>query len=313
MPTSMIISVFLATASALSSPAGLARSLTSRVEEPSAQKWLERYEVVSLASSQTSFLRTKTSSRGSLPVVLVHGFDSSALEFRRLMSALEERNVEAYALDLVGWGFTRGHSSVSVEEKRAQLQQFTEKMGLKKYMLVGASLGGAVVIDYALSSSSSPPQTLGLIAPQCLLDGTPDFPTFLARTGVRVLASWPLRALANQLAYSDAKTFATEDAIRVGKLHVERDGWEDDQIEWLLGDGYAVSTQLDNLVDKDVAFYWGEEDKILPPEASLPILKEKLADTSSFTIYENCGHVPHLEKYEKLADDLVEKIQIGPK
>jgi hypothetical protein len=39
------------------------------------------------------------------PVVLLHGFDSSSLEMRRLHPLLE-REVEAWALDLVGWGFT---------------------------------------------------------------------------------------------------------------------------------------------------------------------------------------------------------------
>ena len=40
------------------------------------------------------------------PIVLLHGFDSSALEFRRLFPLLREAGATAYAVDLVGWGFS---------------------------------------------------------------------------------------------------------------------------------------------------------------------------------------------------------------
>lgn len=39
------------------------------------------------------------------PVLLLHGFDGSSLEFRRLLPLLEER-LETWAVDLVGWGFS---------------------------------------------------------------------------------------------------------------------------------------------------------------------------------------------------------------
>lgn len=39
------------------------------------------------------------------PVLLLHGFDSSSLEFRRLLPLLEQK-LETWAVDLVGWGFS---------------------------------------------------------------------------------------------------------------------------------------------------------------------------------------------------------------
>jgi hypothetical protein len=59
-----------------------------------------------------------------------------------------------------------------------------------------------------------------------------------------VLGSWPLRSIANQMAYYDTDSLATDDAIRVGLLHCLRSGWEDDSIAWLLGGGYSVSSQV---------------------------------------------------------------------
>lgn len=40
------------------------------------------------------------------PILMLHGFDSSLLEFRRLMPKLAELGAEAYAVDVLGWGFT---------------------------------------------------------------------------------------------------------------------------------------------------------------------------------------------------------------
>ena len=57
-----------------------------------------------------------------------------------------------------------------------------------------------------------------------------------------------MRSVANQMAYYDTDTLATDDAIRVGLLHCMRSGWEDDSIAWLLGGGYSVSSQVLHLL-----------------------------------------------------------------
>ena len=42
---------------------------------------------------------------GGTPILLIHGFDSSVLEFRRLLPLLAKEN-ETWAVDLLGFGFT---------------------------------------------------------------------------------------------------------------------------------------------------------------------------------------------------------------
>lgn len=42
--------------------------------------------------------------------------------------------------------------------------------------------------------------------------------------GVQVLKSVPLRSLANQMAYHDKERLATEDAMRIGRLHTHLPG-----------------------------------------------------------------------------------------
>lgn len=50
-----------------------------------------------------SFVRTSVPASEAPPLVVIHGFDSSCLEFRRLMPELEQRGIEAYAFDVFGW------------------------------------------------------------------------------------------------------------------------------------------------------------------------------------------------------------------
>jgi len=94
--------------------------------------------------------------RGS-PVVLLHGFDSSSLEFRRFHPLLSAE-LDAWAVDLIGWGFTDNLHSAEADPgvaitpavKRAHLRAFQQQvLGGRRMTLLGASLGGAVAIDFA--------------------------------------------------------------------------------------------------------------------------------------------------------------------
>ena len=53
-------------------------------------------------------------SPSTAPIVLLHGFDSSMFEFRRLMPELGKQSQRVWAVDLLGFGFT----------DRSQVQQF---------------------------------------------------------------------------------------------------------------------------------------------------------------------------------------------
>ncbi|RRT84539.1 hypothetical protein B296_00007184 [Ensete ventricosum] len=44
--------------------------------------------------------------RGTEPVVLLHGFDSSCLEWRYSYPLLEGAGIDTWAVDILGWGFS---------------------------------------------------------------------------------------------------------------------------------------------------------------------------------------------------------------
>lgn len=90
-------------------------------------------------------------STGSIPpLVLLHGFDSSFLEFRRLARLLA-KNRDVYVPDILGWGFTDCSKVVdlSPKAKLEHMKCFLQQIVTEPCILVGASLGGAVAINLA--------------------------------------------------------------------------------------------------------------------------------------------------------------------
>lgn len=188
------------------------------------------------------------------PLMLLHGFDSSCLEYRRLGPQLAALGIDAYAVDILGWGFTQldDVDSFSADAKVDALKGFVTTMfgGDTAFCVAGASLGGAASIELAAAlsigaedledddetdtegESDGIPLCAGLVLidAQGFVDGVGPMamlPTPLAKIGVGVLKSVPLRNMANQMSYFDTDTFATEDAQVIGRLHTLRDGWSD--------------------------------------------------------------------------------------
>ena len=192
------------------------------------------------------------------PLILLHGFDSSCLEYRRLGPKLAAQGIDSYAVDILGWGYTQldDVDSFSADAKIETLKGFVKTMfgGDSSFCVAGASLGGAASIELAAALTIDSPDDededddsideddapddddmplcsgLVLIDAQGFVDGVGPMamlPKPLAKIGVGVLKSVPLRNMANQMSYFDTDTYATEDAQVIGRLHTLQDGWSD--------------------------------------------------------------------------------------
>uniref|UniRef100_A0A2N9IMR9 AB hydrolase-1 domain-containing protein n=1 Tax=Fagus sylvatica TaxID=28930 RepID=A0A2N9IMR9_FAGSY len=87
------------------------------------------------------------------PVVLLHCFDSSCLEWRGTFPLLEEAGLEAWAIDVLGWGFSdlERRPPCNAASKRNHLYQLWKSYIKRPMILVGPSLGAAVAIDFAVN------------------------------------------------------------------------------------------------------------------------------------------------------------------
>jgi pimeloyl-ACP methyl ester carboxylesterase len=233
------------------------------------------------------------------PVVLVHGFDSSNLEFRRLGSRLAARGVDTYAVDLLGWGYTRleGVTDFSASAKVEALQSFLGSVVGDEFCIVGASLGGAAAIETAATNPAC--QGLILVDAQGFVDGVglmASMPTALAKLGVGVLKSVPLRSSANQMSYYDKATYATDEAVVIGRLHCLRDGWTEALVNFMKSGGFAPSKFVPQVAVPSLVL-WGRQDTILDGAEFAPKFVEALPSATLRWIEES-GHVPHLEQPE---------------
>jgi pimeloyl-ACP methyl ester carboxylesterase len=236
--------------------------------------------------------------RGSgVPVLLLHGFDSSSMEFRRFLPRLHEGGIEAWALDLFGNGFTEfaAGSACTPEKRREHLLAFIEQVVQRPCLVLGASLGASAAIDLAVEHPSS---VVGLV----LVDGqafesAPQLPGPLAALGVQVLRTVPLRSMANRLAYYDKERFATDDAMRVGRLHTHLPHWADANVAFMASGGYKCADKVAAVTQRTLVI-WGANDEIVPPATA-----ERFAATlrdCRVTVIDKCGHVAHLEKPDAL-------------
>eukprot|EP01018_Ginkgo_biloba_P014234 Gb_12848 [translate_table: standard] len=207
------------------------------------------------------------------PVVLLHGFDSSCLEWRYTYPLLEAAGMESWAIDLLGWGFTssEGVSSFSVAAKREHLYEFWRSYIKRPMVLVGASLGGAAAIDFAVFYPEAV-STLVLIDASVYAKGTGNmarFPKFIAYAGV-------------------------------GRLHCLLPCWEDATIDFMLSGGYKVASRIKE-VQKKTLVLWGENDKIVSKDFAQNDLQG-----SHLQYISECGHIPHVEKPDIVANLIIE-------
>ncbi|KAI3970824.1 hypothetical protein MKX01_024471 [Papaver californicum] len=113
---------------------------------------------------------------------------SSCLEWRYTYPLLEEAGMEAWAVDILGWGFSDlgilPHCNVT--SKREHLYQLWKLYIRRPMILVGPSLGAAVAIDFALNHPEAV-EKLVLIDASVYTEGTgklSTLPKIIAYAGV---------------------------------------------------------------------------------------------------------------------------------
>lgn len=254
--------------------------------------------------------------KGLPPVILVHGFDSSCLEFRRLGLQLAERGIDTYAVDLLGWGYTQldNVKSFSAVAKVDALESFINiimknNKNYKSYCIVGASLGGAASMEIAVRSSTSNNNnqkqcsSLILIDAQGFVDGIgpmSSLPTPLAKIGINVLKSIPLRSSANQMSYYNKKEYATEEAVLVGRYHIIQQSdtlWSNALLSFMKSGGFKPTQYIPKINENNIPtlILWGRQDNILDGKEFTSKFLSSISN-SKLQWIEECGHVPHLEQ-----------------
>lgn len=243
---------------------------------------------------------------GGTPILLLHGFDSSIFEFRRLLPQLATKN-ETWTVDLLGFGFTERVAEISFSPAaiKSHFYYFWKTLINQPVILVGASMGGAAAIDFTLAY----PQAVKKLV---LLDSAgykapPNIGKFMfgpvGYLATTFLSNPKVRQKISVNAYHDP-TFASLDAQLCAALHLKSPSWQQALIAFTKSGGYASFGDKLSEIKQETLILWGENDRILGTKDAY---KFKQAIPNSQLVWiEKCGHVPHLEQPEITAKHILE-------
>lgn len=260
-------------------------------------------EPIPIATAYVHYASARPSSPApSTPLLLIHGFDSSLLEFRRLIPFLSIHQ-EVWAIDLFGSGFTQHIPDLTVSPLsiRQHLLSVIETWICQPVILVGASLGGAVAIDLTLHHSN-------WVRSLILIDSvgfSGSFPVgqFLPQPVIEFGANW--LSFRKQAAITLASTFsvfdpATMDALRCAQIHQDMPGWKAALTSFTQSGGYFQLGDRISQVTQPTLIVWGDTDDVLGTQDATRF--ERAMVRSQLVWIRGAGHAPHLEQPELVAE-----------
>lgn len=254
---------------------------------------------------RTTYVRTGQADERSAPILLIHGFDSSVFEYRRLQPLLSIER-ETYAVDLLGFGFSdrTAGSGFTPDDIDQHLYDTWRSLIDRPVVIVGASMGGAAAIRFALRHPDAVDRLVLLdsagIANGPIL-GKFLFPPF-DKLATDFLKRPNVRSSIGASAYFN-KQLNSDDARCCAALHLEMPNWHEALIAFTKSGGYpSVRKQLGD-VTVPTLILWGRNDKILGTKDAL-VFDRDLPNSQLHWI-DQCGHVPHLEAPQAIADHIL--------
>jgi pimeloyl-ACP methyl ester carboxylesterase len=243
------------------------------------------------------------------PLLLLHGFDSSFLEFRRLAPLLAADHTLVIP-DLHGFGFTPRPAGATYGPDRvlahleALLAVLPNALALPSTTdgstsplgVIGASMGGAVALALARRCPERIHRLL-LLDPAGLDGQARPLPPLLAALGVRFLSLPRVRRGLTHTAFADPKGRVGPAEHEIASLHLRAPGWAESLAKFASSGGFAGrGAPLPSL---PITVLWGERDRVLGPaarRAAEALFGEALVSVP------DCGHLPHLDQPKLVSD-----------
>ena len=242
------------------------------------------------------------------PILLLHGFDSSLLEFRHLIPLLAAER-ETWAVDLLGSGFTERLPSLTYNPSTIaqHLAHFWQTLIQRPVILVGVSMGGATAIDFTLNN----PETVSKLILINSVGYSGSFPVgqLLPELAIELgVEFWRQRRLQSlfwgkNLGLLDG---GIEDVLRCAALPSLMPGWERAVKDFTRSGGYHYLGGRIAELDKPTLILWGERDEVLGTEAA-NLFQEAIAG-SKLVWLPRLGHSPQWENPQLVATQILKFI-----
>ena len=229
------------------------------------------------------------------PLLLLHGFDSSHLEFRRLAPLLAHRH-QLLIPDLFGFGFSPRPAGAEYSPRallahlQALLADLQRRFGTSPVGVIGASMGGSVAVELARREPQAIDRLL-LLAPAGLTGRPMPVPPLLDQLGARFLALPAVRRGLCRTAFADPDRDVGPAELEIASLHLQCPGWAAALAAFARSGGFAGCGEP--LPPQPMRVLWGANDRILrPPQkrAAQALLGERIIELA------DCGHLPHIDQ-----------------
>lgn len=234
------------------------------------------------------------------PLLLLHGFDSSFLEFRRLAPLLAG-GATLLIPDLFGFGFTPRPADGDYSPRgvlthlEALLAEAAARLGPQPLGLIGASMGGAVAVELSRRQPARIHRLL-LLAPAGLTGRPMPLPPLLDALGVHFLGLPGVRRSLCRTAFADPSASVGPAEEEIASLHLATPGWADSLRRFARSGGFAGCGEP--LPSQPLEVLWGADDRILrapQKKAALALLGDRVKELA------DCGHLPHLDQSDRVA------------
>ena len=231
-------------------------------------------------------------------VLLLHGFDSCFLEYRRLTPLLKNNN-KLIIPDLYGFGFSPRSSGNKygfkylVRHLDSVLNYFSENHPIG---IIGASMGGALALELARRNPKKINKLL-LLSPAGLAGKNPKIPWPLNHFGAYFLSQPIVRRGLCRQAFADPTKSVGPAEEQIASIHLKVPGWQSSLAEFAAEGG--VSNCGSPKPTQPLKIILGENDRIIPKDEKDATRK---LYNSNIQIATKSGHLPHLEEPELVAE-----------
>ena len=257
-------------------------------------RWIKLEDV---SPNKSDLFPTVLTGKGE-KILLIHGFDSCFLEYRRLAPFLKKKN-KLIIPDLYGFGFCPRSSGnrygfkYLMKHLNSVVNYFSTNQPIG---VIGASMGGALALELARQNPKKINRLL-LLSPAGLAGKNPKIPWPFNHLGAFFLSQPFVRRGLCRQAFADPTNNVGPAEEQIASIHLKVPGWQSSLADFA-ADGGVSDCGLPKPT-QPIKIILGKYDKIIPKNE-----KEKTNRTynSNIEIATNSGHLPHLEEPKFVAE-----------
>jgi abhydrolase domain-containing protein 6 len=236
------------------------------------------------------------------PILMVHGFAANKDNWTRFANFVTP-TYHVVALDLPGFGDSTclDNASYSMVDQAKRLNQFASEVGLKKFHIVGNSMGGHISGRYAVMFPETV-LTLGLFDASGVKSPVPsEMAQRLAKGEPNPLIAGSVDEFGRLIKFvfftppeipSIAKKLLVQEAAKhkASNERISKDR---------LSDFEALEPDLPKIKARTLVL-WGDRDRVL--DVSCVQVLEKGLPNCTTKIMKDCGHLPMIERPQEAAE-----------